>query len=202
MGVGFGTGPALTGPVFYTQLSLPAPRGKTRGNYNHLTSAFKSTNCCYCCQLALNNGTDGLELGAALISLNLWMIPHIGQSNFSSCSPNYSSVRLKSYHNKRPEEKVQLRRTWREKVTVRTGNSHTSLALPSTILKYFVTIIPLNKRFHYVSIFTKKKFHCPQWWSGKWIVMLHGGKGGNRTWDKMGQTPGISVLPQEEKQIN
>lgn len=30
MGVAFGTGPALMGPVFYTQLSLPAPRNKTR----------------------------------------------------------------------------------------------------------------------------------------------------------------------------
>lgn len=38
-----------------------------------------------------------------------------------------------------------------------TGNSHTSLVLPSTILKYFVTIIPVNKRFHYVSIFTKER---------------------------------------------
>lgn len=38
-----------------------------------------------------------------------------------------------------------------------TGHRHTSLVLPSTILKYFVTIIPLNKRFHYVSIFTKER---------------------------------------------
>lgn len=30
MGVGFGTGPALMGPVFETQLSLPAPRKNQR----------------------------------------------------------------------------------------------------------------------------------------------------------------------------
>lgn len=64
---------------------------------------------------------------------------------------------LKSYHKKRPEEKVQLRKIWREKVTEMIGNSYTSLVLPSTILKYFVTIIPLNKRFPYVSIFTKER---------------------------------------------
>lgn len=38
-----------------------------------------------------------------------------------------------------------------------TGNSYTSLVLPSTILKYFVTIIPLNKRVPYVSISTKER---------------------------------------------
>lgn len=38
-----------------------------------------------------------------------------------------------------------------------TGKGYTSLVLPSTILKYFVTIIPLNKRSPYVSIFTKER---------------------------------------------
>lgn len=86
------------------------------------------------------------------------MIPHIGQNNLSSRTPSYSSVSLKSYHKKRDQKKkIQLRKIWREKATEMTGKGYTSLVLPSTILKYFVTIIPLNKRSPYVSIFTKER---------------------------------------------